>query len=186
MEELHPNITEISEWFWRILMLVAIVFTGSYLYSSVQDVQALYLNIDGNVDVLELSLVLLLKIASIGLFAGIGGFTWGTIHGCLRLSDGFLESHYKVFRWPIVQKIDLRTVGEAGIDHKPFSYSGRRRADRLTIFFAGKKSVDAMTEKEAEELEEKYVQLPTGVTKEAAEPFLQKVNEEIKRVLSYT
>lgn len=181
MQELHPKITEPAERLWRIAALGAFVVGIFYLYSSIEDLQSTYKNIANGIDLFQFFVILLLKIGSIGLFVLIGGFYWGAMRAYLRLTDGYLEYHYTILRWPITSKVDLRTVGVARIGDHVRGY-GRRKTSERAILFSSKENLETMPQKEAEQFEAKYSLLPKGISDNEAGAFLQKVNEEIERV----
>lgn len=181
MEELRPKITELTRWLLWAIALVAASICAIFLYLVVESTVAEMRFTSDILGVFEVLMLALIKLGFISLFffylANSFAKKWASLH----LQNGFLEYRYPFLRWKGLQMVNLRKVGTARIGRHT-EYLIRGITFKPAILFADKTSVQPVAaDNEDDELEE-YLLLPTGVTNEEAHRFLQKVNEEIKRV----
>jgi hypothetical protein len=183
MEELHPVITESATWVWRLAAGLVVFICLSILYGTVEDLVLSLQIAQNSVDVFEAAVGALMRTTFFLVLGAVaGGFVWGIARAYLRLANGYLEYRWKFWRWDCLQRVDLRLVTEATIGEQITSYRGRTSRHPAILFRKKKQTQPPSPGKREMSEEEMILPLPKGVPEQAAELFLQKVNQEIKHL----
>lgn len=182
MEELRPKQGATVSWKNRFIFAVVGFFLLSYLYGVAQEIVGEARTASSGTDVASTILHALIILAVFGGGGGmVLGFFWGQAAAYLRLVDGALEYRWKWWKWEHSRPVDLRTVTAARLEDHVTYYKGRSTTTP-SIMFTPKPSAVPLTQQQIDDYEDEFVPLPRGVSPEETHVFLQKVNQEIKRV----
>ncbi len=190
MEELRPKQDEGTVWWNRIIILGIVVFGFFYFSNMAEEIAEIIRGAPNETEiVISLFYVFVNMLVWVGGGAMVLGFIWGMANSYLRLADGVLEYRWKWWKWEHIKSIDLKTVKEARIDDRLSTYKGRRTSTRSITFTAKVPTTTNTVPIPVQGMpgsffnpERQFFPLPKGVTEEEANLFLQKVNQEIKRM----
>ncbi len=183
MEELRPKVTEATVWRDRVIYGIVGIIALIYIVRISQDLLVEIANATPG----QLAGIALRLFINIALWIGGGGMVLGFMLGVakayLRLENGQLIYSWYWWKWDHTRMLDLRRVSEARIDDQVTRYKGRAR--KLTgIMFTSKADPAPTGSSYVKKVEDEFFALPRGVTREEGEVFVQKINQEIKRVQS--
>ncbi len=181
--ELHPKHESVAIWKDRFIAAVGALFVLAYMYGSISDGALELRRARSFDDVISGLMPILFALVVLGGGFMAFGFFWGITHAFLRLENGALEYRWTWWKWQHVQTVDLRTVTGARIEDYISVFRGRKTIVPSVIFTSKPNPAPLVpTSSFQDGKEDPHFPLPKGAPDQEVQLFLQKINQEIKRV----